>query len=381
MLSLICYRSIASLQGRPLGIRDETFDLQLPTLADIQVDTESINNHMFSPAVSPVNGAAFAIHRFKLDPIISEIKLLFYHLPSRVSAYVWPSDEQSSQVIIGKKLEEWLDTLNQITGSTQDDDDEQLEHHKYKLKLTSQYYAAMILLHQPSQAIPQPTEQSLLICYECATKRLNTYNDLYQTDSFFQSWRSVQGIFSSGATMIYCLWTSNLVRRTIPTPAAMRDLRTCTNLLSVGGELWPSVKKGKESFSRAMDALARKLDQLHHERYQHHDTSIGPQPKVGRSDDGRAVRQNQHVFHSPEGLASEPYSHAITQGQNGPEDFHQATFDMRHSDWTAFSDHTFTHDASASSNAMFSAMQEAPDATVEAFLAEFLNNDTTWNPF
>ena len=79
----------------------------------------------------------------------------------------------------------------------------------------------------------------------------------------------------------------------------------------------------------------------------------------------------------------EPYAHANTQEENELEDFHphQATFDMSHPDWTAFSDHTFTHDASAYSNATFSAMQEAPDATVEAFIAEFLNNDTTWNPF
>ncbi|KAF2622140.1 hypothetical protein BU25DRAFT_215798 [Macroventuria anomochaeta] len=374
-------RSIASIQGRPLGIRDETFDLQLPTLADIQADTTNISDHLFSPAVSPIGGAAFAIHRFKLDPIISEIKLLFYHLPSRVSAYVWPSDEQSSQAIIGQKLEDWRNMLNNITGSSQYDDEERLEQEKYKLKLTSQYYAVMVLLHQPSQAIPQPSEQSILTCYRCAAKRLNIYNHLYQLDSYFQSWRSVQGIFSSGATMIYCLWSSSLVRRTIPTSAAMRDLRTCTNLLSVGGEFWPSVKKGKESFSRAMDALARKLDQLHHEQPQQYGSANGSQPKFGRNDTGRVVLQDQQIYHLPEGLVAEDHPHTITHGHEESLNFPPATFDMTSSDWTAFSDHTFAHDVSTYPNTTFGTMQEAPDATVEAFITEFLNNDTAWNPF
>lgn len=375
------FRSIASIQGRPLGIRDETFDLQLPTLADIQADIANISDYTFSPSVSPVSGAAFAIHRFKLDPIISEIKLLFYHLPSRVSAYVWPSDEHSSQAIIGQKLEEWLDALNEIAGSLQHDDEERLEQERYKLKLTSQYYAAMVLLHQPSQAIPHPSEPSILTCYECAAKRLNTYHHLYQLDSYFQSWRSVQGIFSSGATMIYCLWSSSLVRRTIPTPAAMRDLRTCTNLLSVGGEFWPSVKKGKESLSRAMDALARKLEQLYREQYQKYDSSNGPRPKFGRNDTARVILDDRQIYSLSEGTVAGDHTNTMTQGQEDLTSLPPETFAMSSTDWSAFGDNTFAYDDPSYSGALFGTMQEASDATVEAFIAEFLNNDTAWNPF
>ncbi|KAF2193958.1 hypothetical protein K469DRAFT_727427 [Zopfia rhizophila CBS 207.26] len=202
-----------------------TFDIQLPTLEDIQADTTAIKHATFAPEIPIANVVAFALHRFKLDSLISEIKLLFYHLPAQVSAYVWPADIESTQESIKQRLEKW--------------------RHK---------------ISSPSQAIPRPSEDAFLVCYRCAASRLKVYNDLYNADSLYQSWRSVQGIFSSGATMIYCLWTSTAVRHSIPYTQSMRDLRTCTNLLTVGGEWWPSVKKGKESFGRAIDALLKKLN-------------------------------------------------------------------------------------------------------------------------
>jgi hypothetical protein len=239
----------------------------------------------------------------------------------------------------------------------------------------------MVLLHQPSQAIPRPSEQSILLCYEHAAKRLNTYNKLYQLDSYFQSWRSVQGIFSSGATMIYCLWTSGLVRRTIPTPVAMRDLRTCTNLLSVGGEFWPSVKKGRESFSRAMDALACKLGQLHHEQCQQYGASDGPRQKLGRNDVSRVGLVDQETSNLPGRMNTEDHPHTMTQGTEDTTGFLQETFAMSNSDWSHFGDNTITYDDTNYSNAMYGTTEEAPDATMEAFIAEFMNNETAWNPF
>jgi hypothetical protein len=278
-------------------------------------------------------------------------------------------------------LEEWLEALNDIDGPSNDDDEERLDQERHKLKLTSQFYAAMVLLHQPSQAIPRPSEQSILLCYEYAAKRLNTYHSLYQFNSYFQSWRSVQGIFSSGATMIYCLWSSGLVRRTIPTSAAMRDLRTCTNLLSVGGEFWPSVKKGKESFSRAMDALACKLEQLHLEQYQQYNSSDGPRQKLGRNNTARVYSSDQQIYDLTEGTTTEDQLHAIAQGQDDPTGFLPDTFALNNSDWSNLGMNTIAYDDTAYSNAIFGGIEQAPDATVEAFITEFFNNETAWNPF
>ncbi|KAF2011517.1 hypothetical protein BU24DRAFT_282921 [Aaosphaeria arxii CBS 175.79] len=380
-------RSIAALQGRPLGIRDETFDLQLPTLEDVQLDAASIQDKAFAPEMSIAGGLAFALHRFKLDPIISEIKLLFYHLPSRVNAYVWPSDHSSSQASIRTKLDDWRrHTLAMAEKLVPEFEEDRLAYRNYELKLTSQYFAAMILLHQPSQAIPEPSQESLLTCYQCAAWRLNTYNDLYHADSYYQSWRSVQGIFSSGATMIYCLWTSTLVRATVPVTEAIKDLRTCTNLLSVGGEWWPSVKKGKESFGRAMDALLKRMD---------------CSQQQGRGNQG-FTQQTQR----PHTLSHNPIDPATAEGPLVPppanldavstfeaahttihdddlnmNQFSHSTGDFPTTEWTMLDNHAFSNNTHHFSELFFDANIGAPDSTVDAFIAEFMNEDTAWNPF
>lgn len=371
------HRSIATIQGRPLGIRDEAFDLQLPTVDEVQVYAAGSCKHVFSPSISPMAGAAFAIHQFKLDPIMSEIKLLFYHLPSRVSAYVWPSDHKSSQASICQKLEEWRNALHEIAGSSQHDDGGKLEEGRNKLKLETQYYAAMVLLHQPSQAIPHPSDRSILTCYECAVERLHIYHRLYQLESYFQSWRSVQGIFSSGATMIYCLWSSSLIRRTIPNAVAMRDIRTCTNLLSIGGEFWPSVKKGKESFSRAIDALARKIDLLQRQHQQ--DSQNGSRAKHRRN--GADVVGDRHADSPPNQIFGAYHAHTMPRSQQDLLDVPRKPLTTTDTDWSALGDNIFSYDDPSHSDAVFGTMDEAPDATMEAFIAEFLNDDTTWNPF
>ncbi|UKZ61621.1 uncharacterized protein TrAtP1_002881 [Trichoderma atroviride] len=231
-------RSVATIQGRPLGIRDETFDVQLPSLQDVQADAAALTSSSQAPELSIPPIVAFAIHRFRLDPIISEIKLLFYHLPSQISAYSWPADHQATQTVIRQRLQEWrheISSLLNLLPQDMIDEDHQLDMRRYELTAQSQFFAAMILLYQPSQMIPHPGEEALLICYQCAVSRINIYNSLYNADGLFQSWRGVQGVFSSGATMIYCLWTSSSVQKSVPLSKAMTDLRTCTNLLSVGG--------------------------------------------------------------------------------------------------------------------------------------------------
>lgn len=350
---------------------------------DFQIDIVGIDDKAFAPEVRHTGGLTYAIHRFKLDPIISEIKLLFYHLPSQLSAYAWPSHHESSQAAIRRKLEEWRADLIAIAPSLHFDFEEQQQDYRiYEMKLMSQYFAAMIILHQPSQAIPQPSEQSLLICYQCAASRLNTYNDLYNADGYYQSWRSVQGVFSSGATMIYCLWTSNLVRSTIPMLNVMRDLRTCTNLLSVGGECWPSVKKGKESFGRAMDALLRSIDAARQEnQVSQHESLEG----------GRTKRRFVPSECTPEDLAlpqTTPGEDYVTQlpgahTNNVPNStgLAQTPANYEPLDWTVLGNDILPQGTQPFLELASHISQDAPDATVETFISEYLSGDAAWNPF
>lgn len=376
-----------------MGIRDETFDVQLPSLQDVQTDTATLVSWSLAPELSIPAIAAFAIHRFRLDPIISEIKLLFYHLPSQISAYSWPADHQATQNAIRQRLQDWrreISSLLNMVPQDMVDEDHQLHMHRYDLTAQSQFFAAMILLYQPSQMIPHPGEEALLICYQCAASRINIYNSLYNADGLFQSWRNVQGVFSSGATMIYCLWTSNSVQNSVPLSRAMTDLRTCTNLLSVGGEWWPSVKRGKETFGRAMDALLKKLDQSKTSS-QTHTNNRSPNRRFMRN----IPQQSDKTSADYESLTPATSTHsrdvdnlwglnpALISGFNDPS-HDDASTSYETTDWTAsdnYGDQSLQFNQQDFDSAVSEVNTENLDNTVEAFITEFLQNGTAWNPF
>ncbi|KAH7069783.1 fungal-specific transcription factor domain-containing protein [Paraphoma chrysanthemicola] len=372
-------RSIAAIQGRPLGIRDETFDLELPSLEDVEADASNIPETVFASGIFISGALAYTLHRFELDPIVSEIKLLFYHLPSQVKAYAWPVDHHAAQIALQQKLTAWRHNLSAIKSSFCDSSDEDhVEYRKLELKLTSQYFAAMVLLYQPSQTIQHPSEPSLLICYQCAASRLTTYNDLYHAESFYQSWRSVQGIFSSGATMIYCLWTTTLVRDTIPLGDAMKDLRTASNLLSVGGEWWPSVKKGKESFARAIDALFRQLDASHHGNQ---DYSQDQRPPERRNrDPSQSVRVLADIA-VPGVLSSKGMHNEAQDTSESLSQFPDIFPNFSTADWSRSGDPEYCQNPQPMLGVFQDQALGGTDSAVEAFIAQFLNNDTAWNAF
>lgn len=384
---------MATIQGRPLGLRDETFDVQLPTLQDVQADAAALASSSLAPELSIPAIVAFAIHRFRLDPIISEIKLLFYHLPSQISAYSWPADHQATQNTIRQRLQDWrreISSLLHVLLQDMIDEDHQLDVRRYELTAQSQFFAAMILLYQPSQMIPHPGEEALLICYQCAASRINIYNSLYNTDGLFQSWRNVQGVFSSGATMIYCLWTSSSVQKSVPLSKAMTDLRTCTNLLSVGGEWWPSVKRGKETFGRAMDALLKKLDQSKTSS-QTHSITRSPNERLVRNVPQESDRESANYesltpatsTHSKDMDSFWGISPALPSGSNGFSQ-NDASTNYGTTDWTAldkYTDQSLQFNQQDADSAGSEVNTENLDNTVEAFITEFLQNDTAWNPF
>ncbi|KAL5452703.1 hypothetical protein PMIN06_005884 [Paraphaeosphaeria minitans] len=385
-------RSVATIQGRPLGIRDETFDVQLPSLQDVQADAADLGSSDLVPGTSIPAIVSFSIHRFKLDPIISEIKLLFYHLPGEVSFYSWPADHHSTQNAIRQRLETWRRELHSVACALRHDAadaDDQAEIRRYELKVKSQFFAAMILLYQPSQIIPHPSEDALLICYQCAASRINTYNSLHNAEGFFQSWRSVHGVFSSGATMIYCLWTSSSVQRSVPLSTAMTDLRTCTNLLSVGGEWWPSVKRGKETIGRAIDALVNKFDRSKtswRSQESAREMGEGPVRNIRRQSERDAVYFETLPTASIQSSAGGLLDQINTSLPSSFDEASHANYSIDHgtTDWGLLNtsgDPSPQFDLHNLDNNMFGTGPLNMDNTVEAFITEFLQNDATFNPF
>ena len=160
--ALIFNRSIATIQGRPLGIRDETFDIRLPDESDIP-DMITIPNTGLLILQPPPQHLALSIYRFKLDRYISEIKLLLYHLPSlrtNTRTFVWPTNIPDIQHQIKSDLDDWLTEVSKVSPSHDMEVEEKLKLHYEKLRMEQLYHNTVALLFQPSQMFPSPSQDA-----------------------------------------------------------------------------------------------------------------------------------------------------------------------------------------------------------------------------
>ncbi|TDZ10337.1 Positive regulator of purine utilization [Colletotrichum sidae] len=246
-------RSVSSIQGRPLGFRDETFDIKMP-------EPHPTNpNATNGPIPSSFSAAVlrFARYQFELDRIVSDVKLQLYHLPCDSSWFPVPQNPPVQQARIKQELIDWWDRASDETFDYPGLDNRQ--RRMWQLKLKVKYHTTMVMLFQPSQAIRNPAPESLQVCFNNAASILHDYQALHDMQGLHHGWRTVQNIFAAGATLIYSFWTCPTVRQQASTADLSRSLRTCSGLLTVGGEWWPSVKKGQRSFGAIVDLTIRKL--------------------------------------------------------------------------------------------------------------------------
>lgn len=244
---------MSSIQGRPLGFRDETFDIQMPEPQPMQPGPANcMIPSSFSAAV-----LRFARYQFELDRIVSDIKLQLYHLPCESAWFPIPHDPPSQQERIKNQLFNWWERASDDQFDYPGLDSRQ--RRMWQLKLKIKYHTTMVMLFQPSQAIKSPPSESLQVCFNNASSILHDYQALHDMHGLHQGWRTVQNIFAAGATLIYSFWTCFTVRQSASTADLSKSLRTCSSLLTVGGEWWPSAKKGQRSFGAIVDLTIRKL--------------------------------------------------------------------------------------------------------------------------
>ncbi|KAL4798502.1 hypothetical protein BDV19DRAFT_386383 [Aspergillus venezuelensis] len=359
-------RSISTIQGRPLGIRDETFDLRMPELTDIPREPVTIAHNLSGVSSRISNDMVLPIYRFKLDRHISEIKILFYHLPTNGGIFNWPADHSAEQARIRASLDDWLAELNQFllkpnSDHGQQDPDEVTKSRLKHLRLEVLYHGAITLLYQPSQAFPSPTHSALLQCYRSSSERIRIYNHLNNKETLYYNWRNIHGIFSSGATIVYCLWASHQIQLVIPFAEALRDLRVCSNLLSIGGQWWPSVRGGRDNFDQIVDLTIKQLSRQR--------TEAPPEGRRVRPR-GNNSGETSTFDHGPNGNAEWILSETLVPAMAGSGSQDQLANDI-------IVPHEFPFDARYPDEAGTTPV----DSVMENFFADFLHGDWGWDPF
>ncbi|KAH6691728.1 hypothetical protein F5X68DRAFT_166316 [Plectosphaerella plurivora] len=247
-------RSIAAIQGRPLGFRDETFDVKMPQALPVAADAPYLTMHpSFSVAV-----VRYSTCQFELSRIVSNIKLRLYHLPDAMTAFSFTGDPSSVRDRIEGDLKAWLGRMPSATDPTLAGIDRR-QRRIWQGRLQTRYHTAAVLLFQPSQMIRVPGPEQLMKCYQHACAIIDSYQLLQDLQGLHYGWRAVQNIFAAGATIIYCFWMSAAVRQNSVATDLAKTLRACTNLLILGGEWWPSAKKGQHGFGSVVDLTVQRL--------------------------------------------------------------------------------------------------------------------------
>ncbi|UKZ74750.1 hypothetical protein TrVFT333_002420 [Trichoderma virens FT-333] len=276
-------RSVATMMGRPIGLRDEACELRLPTdVEDSKLTATGIHPRLENEQPTQMSSA---IHLFKLAQLNSEIKYVLHSISHEVPPYAYPSipDVLQWQRGIIARLQEWQTQIPQFTG------ERVYMTHLCEIK----YHGIMMLLLRPSPAIPNPSVNSLKSCYESAVASIRLYNQLYKRDLLVYSWATVHSVFLSTITMLHCIWTVPEVSAQIKLEILMADLKAGSNVLSATGEHWSEAKRTRDILDELSGTTIRWIIESRARNLETGTRSGIGAKVVGSSNDNSSLRKAQ----------------------------------------------------------------------------------------
>ncbi|CAK7232876.1 hypothetical protein SCUCBS95973_008406 [Sporothrix curviconia] len=256
-------RTIATMMGRPIGLRDEACDLRLPIDMDDDETTwyglpktaQAVQEGEEGAAPPPpqrTTNLTFAIHLFKLARLNSEIKYVANSVVRSAPPYAYPpvADIHAWRSSLLDQLDDWARAIpgaDRTVGSTG-------SAGSY-LHVTCQlrYHQLRMLLLRPSPAIPNPSHACLRGCYDSAVLSLRLLNQLYRRNLLVHNWIALHTVVLSTITVLYCLQGVPALAREVELAVLMSDIGAGLGILSASGEYWTSAKRCRD----ILEGLAR----------------------------------------------------------------------------------------------------------------------------
>ncbi|KAH7346719.1 fungal-specific transcription factor domain-containing protein [Rhexocercosporidium sp. MPI-PUGE-AT-0058] len=237
-------RTLATIMGRPIGLRDEACELRLP----VDIDDDGLLSPFPSPRLedSLPTSATIAIHLFKLSQLNSEIKYIANSISRKTPAYSYPQipDILQWQADVLGRLQQWATEIPQLNQT--------------QTKLSEiKYHEVVMLLLRPSPAIPNPSHESLHTCHQSSIAVIRTFDQLYRGDLLVFNWQTLHSIFLATVTMLYCTWSVPSVTRNTSAETLMMDLKISSNVLSALAEHFVDVSRGRDILDELSSVTVR----------------------------------------------------------------------------------------------------------------------------
>ncbi|KAJ5351786.1 hypothetical protein N7452_000760 [Penicillium brevicompactum] len=241
-------RTLGTMMGRPIGVRDEACELRLPSNVS--------DNGLLEPAPTAssegtsTSHITFSIHLFKLAQINSEIKYVMHSICRDTPRYAYPpvADINLWQKDMIDRLQSWL---ADIPSAPPNDTIVNICECKY--------HEMMILILRPSPGIPDPSEEMLGKCFHHAVHLLREFGGLYRQEALLYSRLVVHSIFLSTLIMLHCLWRLPRVASEVQIEEVVADTNISLNILSSIGEYWTEAKRARDCIHELSGATVQRL--------------------------------------------------------------------------------------------------------------------------
>lgn len=252
-------RSMSMYLGRPLGIPDTEITLPFPQqLTDEQLeDTTSVVVPNDRPDVKDMSTF---IHVIKLRRINAEIYGVFHSVTAK---YLVGTELETERQSIHGQLNEWLITAPRYaTSSSMFQSPEWFQ---------IAYHHAILSLHRPSYARPEPSVEALQLCADSSISLISCYGSLYAKNKVSYSFVALHSIFMAAVTMLYSLRASPQVRQDLTKEVIETNINSCLNLLK-------GISNGRgiaDKASRIISSLGKAVLSLVEYEFDRHQTISG----------------------------------------------------------------------------------------------------------
>lgn len=259
-------RTIATMMGRPIGMRDEACDFrvcavpapgfmkyaddkQMPlNMRDADLDSEAT---LASSMDNTPTHMSFAIHLFKLARINSEIKYVANSVNPEAPRYAYPPviDINAWQKETLVRLDQWAADVP----FARDANDFS------RANLLLRYHSVRMLLLRPSPNIPRPDQQTLRYCYDSAEESIRLLGELYKKNRLVSDWITFHSTVLSTITMFYCILAVPSIATTLEVEDFMSNVRASLSVLSAVGEHYSGAKRSRDILDELAGPISRWL--------------------------------------------------------------------------------------------------------------------------
>ncbi|RDW74464.1 uncharacterized protein DSM5745_07126 [Aspergillus mulundensis] len=243
-------RTVCTMMGRPIGIRDEACDIRFPlAISDRDLTRISPDCQTYDQSSSHISSS---IHLFKLAQLNSEIKYIMHSINREAPAYALPviRDILTWQQGMVQSLDNWNAAIPPQTGGGSTE----IVH-----LCRAKYHETMILLLRPSPGIPNPSDAILDECFNHALALLREFSELYATGNLLYNRLVVHSIFLGTLVMLNCIWKLPATAARVPVDELISKFNTTQNILSSIGEHWFEATRARDCIKELSTVTIQRL--------------------------------------------------------------------------------------------------------------------------